>query len=466
MPIISLLIFSILLIFNIMKIKKSKILNWSRTKSYYGSVAYPKNYKDLEKIIKSAESNEPIAFRAGGNSFGDCCLNDNGKLIDLRYLNKILNFNEKEKSLLVQCGTTMENLLNFIIPKGYYVNSVPGTDKATVGGCINSNVHGKDAHFYGVFANNVVGLKVMNSNGEILFLDRKDENFYHAIGSFGLTYLILEAKLKVTKITSSILEVNTIKFLNYDKMLELFEKYQNQKHQMMGAWINHFDTNGSGIFMTAKWSEQNEIKFKKINLLSNINKKIMVVIFSVAKRLFGYRLIIKTINYFFYIFAKEKKQYLHFSDFYFPQAKVLHDFSRFFPGGLINMQILIPKNIAQKLIKIISNLCMKYKMESWWCGVKKHKYDNFNLVFGLDGYCIVLQWPKKFLKKKDFNNFYSELIELIIKHNCLIYLIQDILLNKDHFTKIYKDHKKFYDIKMKTDPKMVFKNNLYNRLFN
>ena len=103
-------------------------------------------------------------------------------------------------------------------------------------------------------------------------------------------------------------------------------------------------------------------------------------------------------------------------------------------------------------------------MESWWLGIKKHKNDKFIFSYALDGYDITLQWSKNYTNQEKFKYFYKKLLNLVIKNRCLIYLTQDVLLSKKEFKKIYKNYKKFNKIKLKLDPKLKFKNNLFRRL--
>ena len=267
----------------------------------------------------------------------------------------------------------------------------------------NSKVHGKDTFLHGVFGNNVISLKVMDFNGEILNLDKKNDRLFYAIGTFGLTYLILEAKLKITKIKSPLLNVSTIKFSNYFEMLNLFKKFKDQNSQMMGVWIDHFDKRGKGIFKAAKWSNKNNAEFKKINFTKGILKNIYISFFyPVIKILLVNRPAMKIFNFLLYNLTTQKEQLSHFVDFYFPQQKFLSEESRLYSGGKINIQLLVPEKDAEKILINISELCNKFKMESWWLGIKKHIKDKFILVYALDGYDITLQWSQKIFKKKRF----------------------------------------------------------------
>ena len=47
----------------------------------------------------------------------------------------------------------------------------------------------------------------------------------------------------------------------------------------MGAWVNHFNISGSGIFKAAKWHTKNKKNFKKINIFNNFLKKLIITLF-------------------------------------------------------------------------------------------------------------------------------------------------------------------------------------------
>ena len=177
------------------------------------------------------------------------------------------------------------------------------------------------------------------------------------------------------------------------------------------------------------------------------------------------RSIIKILNKLLFILTKNSiKNNVQFRDFYYPQENILPLESKLFSGGKYNIQILIPKKIYIEVMRQINDICKYYKYESWWAGIKQHKIQNFINNFAIDGYDITLQWSGKYIKKTNFNNFYNELIELIKKHNCIIYLTQDVFLNKKNFSEIYSnntDKIKNYELRNTN-----LENELYSRIFN
>ena len=445
--------------------KFKEINNWSRTLKIGSKVYFPKKYQEIKKLISSSNINS-FSFKAGGCSYGDCFLNDDCT-IDLQSLNKISKINFKKKTIIVQCGVKIESLLNFIMPKGYYIHSVPGANNATIGGCINSNVHGKDSFKYGPFSNNISSLKIIDSKGRISNIKKNSKKFKYAIGTYGLNYLILEAELKLIKIKNFKLLVKTKKFENYKEMLEYFSLFENEKYDMMGAWVDHFSINGRGIFKAARWTkDKDNDEFKKIDLdVNNVSKLIIYFLYIIFNKLFIKRIFVKYLNNILFKVSKSQKKIQHYSDFYFPQQKYLPEESKLFPQGKVNIQILLPKKKAKILLYKITKLCHFFKMESWWLGIKKHKYSRNFLSFSLDGFDLTIQWSKRFTKKKEFPEFYSRLMKIIISNKCLIYLTQDILLDKNRFQKIYPQFKKIIKYKKKNDPKNKFSNIFYKRLF-
>jgi FAD/FMN-containing dehydrogenase len=447
--------------------EKKTIFNWSRTKKVNVEIVQPLNYDELKNFINLNQKKKTISIMGGGCSYGDCYLNREGIIIDMKKFDKIIEINFNQEFAVVQAGVLIEDLLNKILKEGYYLSSVPGANNATIGGCINSNVHGKDSFKQGVFSNNVVSLKVIDSSGKIYDLDKSNENFFHALGTYGLNYLILEIKLKLKKTDTSLLNVVTRKFKNYDEMLSLFHTFENENYDMIGSWVDHFDIKGRGIFKAAKWLKNNQLNdFKKINLkVSNTKKLYIYIFYPLIKFFLVNRIFIKLCNKLLFLISKDNVKNIDFSDFYFPQQKLLPEEYKLFKKGKINIQILIPtENILQNL-NLIANTCSKYKLESWWLGIKKHKKNNYMFNFAIDGFDITLQWSKKFIEKDNFSNFYDELMQIIIDNKCIIYLTQDVLLDKKNFYNMYKNQKIFIENKKKIDPNFVFRNELFNRLF-
>src|SRR5271170_6018587 len=100
-----------------------------------------------------------------GRSYGDVCLLDRGTLLTTRGLDKLLHFNRETGVLRCEAGVTLAEILDFAVPRGFFLPVTPGTKYVTVGGAIANDIHGKNHHVAGTFGNHLQSLELVRSDG-------------------------------------------------------------------------------------------------------------------------------------------------------------------------------------------------------------------------------------------------------------------------------------------------------------
>ncbi len=103
-----------------------------------------------------------------GRSYGDSCLKQDGILLDASHLNRFISFDEQTGVLCCEAGVSLADILEVMVPRGWFIPVSPGTTFVSVGGAIANDVHGKNHHRAGTFGCHVVRLKLLRSNGERL----------------------------------------------------------------------------------------------------------------------------------------------------------------------------------------------------------------------------------------------------------------------------------------------------------
>jgi decaprenylphospho-beta-D-ribofuranose 2-oxidase len=103
---------------------------------------------DLKAQIAQCQNYIPYG---NGRSYGDSALNE--KVIPMRKFNSIICFDEKKGIIELESGALLSEILDFCVPKGWFLKITPGTKLITVGGAIASDVHGKKHHVDGCFSN-------------------------------------------------------------------------------------------------------------------------------------------------------------------------------------------------------------------------------------------------------------------------------------------------------------------------
>jgi FAD/FMN-containing dehydrogenase len=130
----------------------------------------------------------PVLAYGQGRSYGDCCLNDGGFLLDTSQLNKIESFDVETGVLRCEAGVTFAQILRASVPRGWFPAVVPGTKFVTVGGAIANDIHGKNHHREGTFGRSVRQFELRRSSGETLHCSpaANSELFRATIGGLGL----------------------------------------------------------------------------------------------------------------------------------------------------------------------------------------------------------------------------------------------------------------------------------------
>ena len=85
---------------------------------------------DFPGSTAKASSMLPVGL---GRSYGDSCLLDHGTLLNTRGLIRLIDFNQLTGLLRCEAGVSLAEILNFAVPRGWFLPVTPGTKYVTVG---------------------------------------------------------------------------------------------------------------------------------------------------------------------------------------------------------------------------------------------------------------------------------------------------------------------------------------------
>lgn len=143
------------------------------------AILFPKNLADVVRLTKLAqrEAYQSLTFtpRGGGTGTNGQALNNN-IIVDLsRHMNQILEINVEQRWVRVQSGVVKDQLNQYLKPYGLFFSPELSTsNRATIGGMINTDASGQGSLQYGKTSDHVLGLKSVLVNGEILQTDSFD----------------------------------------------------------------------------------------------------------------------------------------------------------------------------------------------------------------------------------------------------------------------------------------------------
>jgi FAD/FMN-containing dehydrogenase len=193
-----------------------------------------------------------------GRSYGDVCLLKEGTLLPTTSMDRLLAFDAATGLLTAEAGITLAQILDFAVPRGFFLPVTPGTKYVTLGGAIANDIHGKNHHVAGTFGNHVTQFELVRSDGARLHCSPTDNPDYYAatIGGMGLTGIITWAQLRMKPIVTRMIDYQGIQFHGIDEFLALTQQAANVEYTV--SWIDCTSTGKNfmrGIFMQGDHSQ-------------------------------------------------------------------------------------------------------------------------------------------------------------------------------------------------------------------
>ncbi|WP_340113196.1 FAD-binding and (Fe-S)-binding domain-containing protein [Maribellus mangrovi] len=144
------------------------------------AVTRPKNKEDVKKIINFARENgTSIIPRGAGTSLAGQVVGP-GIVVDVsKYMNRILEFNEKENYVLIEPGVVLAELNQFLATYGMQFGPETSTaNRCVVGGMLGNNSCGLHSLVYGSVREHILEVDAVLSDGsETVFKPLTKEEF-------------------------------------------------------------------------------------------------------------------------------------------------------------------------------------------------------------------------------------------------------------------------------------------------
>ena len=394
-------------------------------KSFDGSVVKNCKLKSVNKRDKKIFTNKKMIPMGANLSYSQAAFGPHIKSILYDDKKKIV-LSEDKKKIIVSSNVRLYEIFNFLYPKNKYLKIQPGISAVSVGGCIASNIHGKNQFRDGNFESIVCSMKLIDCNNHLKTLSRKTNKqlFYDTIGGFGITGLILEAELIVSDLNSDYLIFNKKKLNNLYDLKKEFINVKN--YDFVYSWHMPNKKNkifGQGFLFYGNFT-RNKIKSTKKIML-----KKPVIFSSKLPFTFYSFIIVKIINKLFYFknLLSVNSKNIRIDKIFFPLNNSMLYFSLFSKSGFYEYQTVIPLKNYNDFVTDFVNLFQIKKPTITLISAKFFKKHNpRNLNFDASGICLAINLPKS----PRSLSFMNDLDDLNIKFGCTPNLIKDSRISK------------------------------------
>jgi decaprenylphospho-beta-D-ribofuranose 2-oxidase len=179
-----------------------------------------------------------VIARGLGRSYGDAAQCAGGTVIDTSNFDSIGVIDPATGSVEVGSGASLDALIRDSLPSGWFIPVSPGTRQVTLGGAIAADVHGKNHHLEGSFCSHVSSLTLATPVGVLTITPESDpELFWATAGGMGLTGIIVKATLRLLRIETAWVEVDTERFNNLDDAMSAMVA-TDHLYRYSVAWID------------------------------------------------------------------------------------------------------------------------------------------------------------------------------------------------------------------------------------
>lgn len=427
--------------------------SWGLTGQKNTDVRHIQWRKDKLPVIQEGNSLLPYG---NGRSYGDSCLNIDGITLDTRSLNHFISFDPTTCFLRCESGVLITDLLLNFAPKGWFVHVTPGTKYITIGGAIANDVHGKNHHRRGSFANHVIRLALLRSNGETIICSHTQHSdlFFATIGGLGLTGLIVWADIMLMPIASKYLQVETTRFDSLEQFFELSTESE-LKYEYTVAWLDCASKNlmGRGIFMRANHcSGTSEVKKIPSNSSANIPFNFPgFLVNNITSKLFN--------SIYFNKHPRGIVEHVQdYDQFFYPLDKIRNWNRIYGKKGLFQYQCVVPIEQSKKKIEAILEGVDNSEVVSSLAVLKVFgEIESLGLMsFPRNGVTLAMDFPNRGTAVLDL---LDRLDNIVADAGGAVYPAKDARMSAEHFRTFFPEVDKFKDF---IDP--VFSSTFWRRV--
>lgn len=244
-------------------VTEQSLTGWGRTCATNAQVVEPTEINQIQNLIQSAQPGTLIS-RGLGRAYGNPAQCENGTVIDLSRFNHI-DLDVSRGTVRAGAGASLDAVLQKIVPAGFFLPVTPGTRFVTVGGAIAADVHGKNHHLEGSFANHVHEIRLIDGEGNERILSPGNpqavDAFWATCGGMGLTGVIVEASFQLIPISTSLISVDTERHADLDSLMAAMVQGDSD-YRYSVAWVDSLHGPGRGVLTRGdhapleQWDEQ------------------------------------------------------------------------------------------------------------------------------------------------------------------------------------------------------------------
>ncbi|KAH7402852.1 hypothetical protein BKA66DRAFT_564746 [Pyrenochaeta sp. MPI-SDFR-AT-0127] len=181
------------------------------------------------QVAQFSDSQTPFRIYHGSTLSTRQSSRQRSQIIDVSSLNHVLQFNETEKTVLVEPNVPMDRLVEATLAHGLLPKVVMELPNITVGGGFAGTSGESSSYKFGLFDRTIRGIEIILGNGDIIWAsaDEHRDLFYTAAGSCGSLGVITLLEMELIDAKSNV-ELRYIPVSSTQEAVQQLQHYGSQ----------------------------------------------------------------------------------------------------------------------------------------------------------------------------------------------------------------------------------------------
>lgn len=405
-----------------------KLSGWGRYPLAECRVSAPRDTAALAAAL--AEGGALIA-RGNGRAYGDSAMNRD-RTVSMCHFNRLLGFDPKTGVLTAEAGVLLGEVIDALLPLGWFPAVTPGTKYVTLGGMAAANVHGKNHHIDGGFDNFVDWIEVMGADGAVRRASREQnaDLFDWTLGGMGLTGVIMRLALRLRPVETGWIRQSARAAPDLDAAMAAFEAAHDAPYSV--AWIDCLGSGanlGRSIVMLGEHASLDRLptRFRQLPFGPPPRRKRTIPVNAPGFAL--NRWTVGAFNALYWRLGTRRAgaTYVPWDGYFYPLDGLLGWNRIYGRRGFLQFQCVLPETRARDGLSALLKTIAASGQGSFLAVLKKMGADGGRFSFPMPGYTLALDFPvsDKVLRLMD------ELDRITLDHEGRFYLAKDARLSAE-----------------------------------